>query len=822
VCPFFATTTQPQLTAGGKTTRAKKGRASKLSLASTQSANWTTFSANSSFADVPVEEGDSIMSTAMRLATKGKKATTTRGKNTRAKRNEPTELSSFVEPEDDSFDVKVLEKPTRATRGKKRSSAEMDADGHKGERQGSMDTVTEAPPAKRRTRTRSSLAQTQNFPLTAPAVAPQDVVMTGADDATHAAAKRGGKGKRTRNSNAKPRGRKVSAASTASMASMRMEVDVPDDDELDRALEADLDRPLTDDEADDIETEEVPKKRRLTRSRHPSAKVVASVAPVGRATRASKMVNEDIEMGEAAAGVMASETQPEPLPKPTAPKGKQTRKTSAKQKPEPRSKPNPAEETRLGGQAGTLEESKMQERADERLLLDSSVIGDVTSPPPITRPKRVTNRKPSRQMVKRSTRASVMSTTDNHTLPSPKTDRLDLDADSNPGYESADSMASQATVRKGGARQRGTTGKKGKGVKNGEMDSRHIEDIVQGYIETASELKKDEVVEEVRPKRGKKGDTNVSTRKAEDPQVDVDMVDASMEATARAAKPLPDIPTVKAANGRGARKGAAQTAKPLPDVPAVEASKGKVAHKETVVEKVNSTSPDKVEQVEATAMAPARDGTTLASAAVPAEPPRPKAAKGKTSTSAKAKATPSSPRTMATPPIEGNQRGQQGQREERQQVTPDPSNASDAENQPPSSQPPASTPFGSHTTRIPLAASTPVRSSPSKHNGIASLQTSFPWSTVDLETVFLPSPTSTRPGGDHEDADKENRGIRMPLDVMKGLTSPEKKMTVGEWIEFNAKKEEERLRTECERLVGIFEIKGNLAMRALEGIEVVE
>lgn len=57
------------------------------------------------------------------------------------------------------------------------------------------------------------------------------------------------------------------------------------------------------------------------------------------------------------------------------------------------------------------------------------------------------------------------------------------------------------------------------------------------------------------------------------------------------------------------------------------------------------------------------------------------------------------------------------------------------------------------------------------------------------------------------------------LDGMKnGLTSPEKSMTVEEWIKYNAKEGEEKLRNECERLVGRFESEGNRALRALEGI----
>jgi hypothetical protein len=93
---------------------------------------------------------------------------------------------------------------------------------------------------------------------------------------------------------------------------------------------------------------------------------------------------------------------------------------------------------------------------------------------------------------------------------------------------------------------------------------------------------------------------------------------------------------------------------------------------------------------------------------------------------------------------------------------------------------------------------------------------------VDLEAAFLPSPPPSKRGHGHGDADKENRSARTPLDVMEGLTSPEKKMSVGEWIGFNARREEERLRVECERLVGVFEREGIRAMKSLQGIEAVE
>jgi hypothetical protein len=80
---------------------------------------------------------------------------------------------------------------------------------------------------------------------------------------------------------------------------------------------------------------------------------------------------------------------------------------------------------------------------------------------------------------------------------------------------------------------------------------------------------------------------------------------------------------------------------------------------------------------------------------------------------------------------------------------------------------------------------------------------------VDVEAVFAPSMPRAEQG-------KEN-----VFDALGGdLTSPEKKMTVEEWINWNARKAEEELRAESERVVGVFEKEGGRALRVLEGIEV--
>ena len=141
--------------------------------------------------------------------------------------------------------------------------------------------------------------------------------------------------------------------------------------------------------------------------------------------------------------------------------------------------------------------------------------------------------------------------------------------------------------------------------------------------------------------------------------------------------------------------------------------------------------------------------------------------------------------------------------------------SSDAENRPPSSRPSASRPPVHSTSkhsdfRAPLAATTP---SPSKRNANGGFGPSaHPWTPVDIDEVLF-----------GEASDKENADLSgLFKGVKAGLTSPEKKMTVQEWIMWNAKNGEERLKRECERLVGQFEKEGGRAMKRLEAIECID
>ncbi|KAJ5082335.1 hypothetical protein N7532_011378 [Penicillium argentinense] len=151
-----------------------------------------------------------------------------------------------------------------------------------------------------------------------------------------------------------------------------------------------------------------------------------------------------------------------------------------------------------------------------------------------------------------------------------------------------------------------------------------------------------------------------------------------------------------------------------------------------------------------------------------------------------------------------------------QQSTPSMSpQSSDAENRPPSSRPSASRPPLSSTPKQPkartaLPAATP---SPSKRNPNAGFPASgHPWTPVDIDELLY---------GDA--SDKENGDLSGLFNGLKnGLTSPEKKMSVEQWIMWNAKNGEERLKRECERLVSQFEQEGSRAMRRLEAIECMD
>lgn len=172
--------------------------------------------------------------------------------------------------------------------------------------------------------------------------------------------------------------------------------------------------------------------------------------------------------------------------------------------------------------------------------------------------------------------------------------------------------------------------------------------------------------------------------------------------------------------------------------------------------------------------------------------------------------SPATPRSRTTPSASARQAA----------ISPSQSpQSSDAENRPPSSKAAASVVSKRVVLGPATVSATPIRrSSPTKHssinsrsNIIAGLQSTTPWQAADLDLLF--SPTSESSG------DKEN-GVARLLRRGAELTSPEKRMTVEEWIYHNAGLAELKLKHECEAMVSAFEREGSRAIRVLEGLVV--
>ncbi|ELR04157.1 hypothetical protein GMDG_01461 [Pseudogymnoascus destructans 20631-21] len=662
-CAFFTLCNQPESPIAKKAAKGRKPRASKTSRLSTQSA-FTEAPSIVDIVDMEVDEGDSVMTTATtaskstRKAPKGKKAPV----KGRKKKEEPIEVSELPEPEDE-VDVLAVEQP-KPKRGKKRASEAME------------DTASvieaEAPPPKRRTRG---------------SIAVQDSVMgdVSMEEATitelpakKAAPKRKGRQSKT--------SRQVS---TASQASLRAHV--PDDDEIDKMLQDDLKRPLSDEE-DAVETKPVV---------HEEPK--ASVAPTRRATRTSKIAKTDhdifsaadAEIDEAAleAELEAMEIEEsKPLPKARGAKANQPRKVSAKQTAAAKRAAQAAAEAAEAAAVAELEaaeaelahaqaeeaaaaeleaaeadlaraqaeeaaaaereaaEAEAEEAAAaereaaeaeakaeaeaRRIKAEQAELEQQLKPAPKARAGRTSKAKAAKPAPTRATRGSTMSIESMVSALSHQDGSI-ATAHDDSGNETD---ASQATVVRGGKKRGSTMTKKAKGSKKAPI--RNIEDIIQPSIE------------EPQPQEDEPAPPPQRHRAAVSERV------ANIED--RVKSPPPQVVAPKPAKSRAAATKA----------------KGK-----------------------APAPAPAPASPSPLPEAEPVEEPTPQPA-------ARARAA---------------------------SITPSPSpQSSDAENRPPSPRPNASAEQVS-PVRIALAA-TP--GTPSRRNVVAGLKSVEPWVGVDLDDVF--------------------------------------------------------------------------------------
>ncbi|KAK4448490.1 hypothetical protein QBC34DRAFT_439237 [Podospora aff. communis PSN243] len=678
-CAFFELISQyPPPKKASKAKAARISKASRLSIQSVATVA-TAVSDHHSIADMTADQDDSVMTTASAMtqggkkATKGKKTAATKTRKTRAKKDEAVEvLEDAPEP--------VQEAPPKPTRGRKRASDAVED---------SAATNAEAPPPKkaRATRVRANTVDQAAAPA-----ASQDTEMAEVAAPVKAPAKKKG-----RASTAKPR--KVSQSSVrsqASTASLRANID--DDAEIDRQLQADLERPLTDDENVVADSD--------SEKRQPPA------PPKGRTkkTAASKKNTQSQKEQQSEAFAMLD-------PSPVEPSEAEVEADLKALEAEVASQELPATEDlvvpKKGRKTGTRKASKQTKKVKEPAPSSDPIDELMEDVAPAPEPTRVpaTVPAPNPAAVTKPKAAAEPS----------------RQSDVGPIVEDAqDHDASTATVVNSTA---GQPEKRGRG----------------------------------RPPKRKTGSQGIVA-----------------ESEPRRSSGIPVKIEVQIESHRAGE--------PLP---ASHETPAKVARKP-----VSAQSPlSRPSPIPARSFAPS---------------PATAASRGLTSIPRPARALPSlppksddQPEAPATPPRANNAPSASAK-----QATLSPSQtpqSSDAENQAPSAKP-ATSAIPKRVVLAPVAA-TPMRGSPSKRNVVAGLQSTTPWTAVDLDMIFSPL------------EEKEN-GVAKLLRKGSELTSPEKRMTVEEWIYHNAGLAEQKLKHECETMVSAFENEGTRALRVLEGLVV--
>ena len=729
-CIFFALSTLATPKAG----RSKKARASKASRVSTQS-NFTAISEGASIADTDAQRDDSILPLAEPAKTAkpgkgGKKGAKAKRPAAKSKReaskviDENTQVaSSFLEPEDDDFEVKVESTLKQSKGSKKRKSDDMRGLNDISNLVVAHSQEEESPdqPRKRRaTRTRGSTAQSHNAPGSPPHEEyDRNAQRTDAEDIPPPAPPHGRKKGKGGNKRGSANVRKASTASTASKAPLRAVM--PPDEEIDAALEAELDRPLTDEEeCSEPPTISKSQGRRLTRTKPGSRKATASVAPTRRTTRASTVTVDDQTMQDTYLSlpntaneiqVLTPEKKEHAALVHDAPEESPLMEHQTKEK----------EPERLEQQNDYSKEAE-SEKSEKTIAAADDKMEEETL---MTEPPQPKDSQASRQLPARSARVSDISKS---------FEAMDVASDINSsilgtqtaqddsGHETDASVVKQPRTKRG---SRKAPAKKLKGGKKAALTSRNIEDSVQPPVDDALP-----------------NDQGIHTNSVHDITGNVEPVPVG----------------AKAKGERKPSRAIAKVGKTKKNMPEPEPE---------IFTREVSVAPlvDQPRQLREAEM-PRLSTQTLS----PRSTPRPAPSR----------------------------------------------QSSDAENQPPTSclsrpDPSSSTqsPFRSQSTRVPLAVTTPI-GSPSRNN-VPKLQTTFPWTAVDLEHIFEGTPT----------ADKENSPFSAGEPggrVNSLLTSPEKKLTVEQWIQSNAQRGEEKLCNECERLVGKFEDQGVRALRVLESI----
>lgn len=650
---------------------------------------------------------DSVLTTASSATQSGtkkpraKKGTTAKAGRKKAKKDEPSELL------DQSSQMEDESQPPKARRGKKRSSDAVEE---------SIMSSTDGPMSKKR-----AAQAPGNDTIDGIAVREDDSEMTDVSKASY-------------RKNAAPSTSKTGKLNShASMASLQTPGRFPDDDEIERQLEADLERQSTDDEEiaydSDSGRSKAEAKRAVTDSegeatrpakpRSPEYAMFDPVVPEPDEKEIDddlKALQAEMEVDEQEQSLQAKKGRKAGVRKGT--KQAKAKKVEAEAPPQERETESEFPESQ--------QEEDVVEPADVSVSSTGSVVKKPALPPPAG--KRGRGRP----------RASLASQDDSVTL------------------ETAES--SQQSIKRGRGRP-------------SRVSLASLLSAGQGDTHTA----------EPPVKRGRGRPSNASLASLDSTGADEDIRTAPAPAPKRRGRPSKTTAALQNPRDMGkealapGKRGRGRPAKKL-----VEARPVEPVETEAEDDFVEAREP----------------------LAEPVRPPRKSpvraifSPKGKAASLEPLPATPSkilSPVLSARQPVLSPSQSPQ---------------SSDAENQPPSSRDPGA----SAAKRIVLApvSLTPALGSPSKRNVMAGLRSTTPWASASLEAIF-DSPLGS-PG-------KENDIDRF-LKRGKELTSPERQMTVEEWIYFNAAEAEKKLKYECESLVNRFEMEGTRAIKVLEGLEV--
>ncbi|KAH7150134.1 hypothetical protein B0J13DRAFT_673863 [Dactylonectria estremocensis] len=708
-CPFFTLLEQTQ--GAKKASRSKAGRASKASRLSVQSVATVTSEAPSANESMALE--DSVLTTASTQGgkkSKARKTATGKGRKTKAKKEEP------VEEREAEIEEEAPASP-KPTRGKKRASTAMDD---------SIMTAAEAPAPKKR----ATAKRTEDSSVLEPA---DDTEMMDAP-APKKTGPRKGQASATRPREASTAS-ETSVASAASVESIPGAFpDFPDDDEIERQLEADLERPLSEEDEITLDSDS----ERMKQS---------------KGSRSSKTEVELVQQSTDYAMFNPTFADPD----------------EDEVEDELR-----ALEAEMEVKEVYVEEVHVEEVVEEPEVEEPQVEERQPSPEPqeLNIPKK--GRKAGTRKASKQTKAKKVKATPEHIEKEVEEEKAvpELRQETEEVEEQVheDSLASTGTVVKNSAAARLSTGKRGRGRPSkaslASRESTGAVDFIQPSVDSSVHTLAEPVAEPPAKRgRGRPSKASLASRASLDG-------DASQHTE----------PAPKRGRGRPPKK----SLEARQSLELAESQKPPEA--EAVKEDVETPSAQRVEMARAPVVSFEEPQSFPIAQSLASSPPR-------------------STRHLANPPSTPGRVISPAPSARQAAISPSQSpQSSDAENQPPSSKPAAS------AKRVALAPvpATPSRASPSKRNMIAGLRSTAPWTELDVEAL-LGSPL---PHGD-----KENSADQL-LKQGKALTSPEKQMTVEEWILHNAGEAEKKLKQECEAMVSRFESEGSKAMHVLEGLVV--